>query len=360
VSSMPSHRHVARYSFFLVGGRSGTGRTQARRPRGGWRACVVVAATGLAACGALLPVADAQASSSSGPSLDQLVAKANALSQQIDNLSQQFDGMQIQLAQARAEVRTARQNAARDTQLLGQDQSYISSIAVESYMSGGLSPSLQLLQSAQPQTMLSRASIMTQLAAEDGAKVNLVSTAQTAAQRATAAADQEEQRAEQLQRAITATEDKLTAKRNLFDSKAFAQAVAIYDQTGHYPNVPVAGDSLGVRALNEALSMIGKPYVWGGASPSVGFDCSGLVVWAYAQEGITLEHFTGDLWNEVVHVPESQLEPGDLVFFYADISHVGIYIGKGLMVDAPTFGQDVQIQPISEDPYAGAGYVPIA
>jgi peptidoglycan DL-endopeptidase CwlO len=355
LSSMPSRRHVARHSFFPIGGRSDSGRTRARRSRGGWRVCAVLAATGLAAGAALLPGAAAQANSSSGPSLNQLVAKANALSQQIDDLGQQFDGLQIQLAQAKAEVKAARENAARDAVLLGQDQDYIANIAVESYMSGGLSPSLQLLQSSAPQTMLSRASIMTQLAAEDGTKVNLVATAQIAAERATAAANQEEQRAAQLQHAMAATEDKLTAKRNLFDSKAFAQAVAIYDQTGHYPDVPVAGDSLGVRALNEALSMIGKPYVWGGASPSVGFDCSGLVVWAYGQEGITLEHFTGDLWNEVVHVPESDLEPGDLVFFYPpEISHVGIYIGKGLMVDAPTFGQDVQIQPVFWDAYVGA------
>ncbi len=357
MTSMPSRRHVPLHSFFGASGRIASGRPPARWPLGGWRACAVVAAS-VGACAAFLPGAAAQASSSPSPTLDQLVAKANALSQQIDTLGQQFDGLQIQLAQARAEVKIARASAARDAQLEGQDQGYIASIAVESYMSGGLSPSIQLLQSSTPQTMLSRASIMTQLAAENGAKVSLVTSAQIAAQRATAAAEQEEQKAQQLAHSMAATAAKLQAKENVFNSKAFAQAVAIYQQTGHYPDVPVAGDSLGIKALNEALSMIGKPYVWGGASPSVGFDCSGLVVWAYAQEGITLEHFTGDLWNEVVHVPESQLEPGDLVFFYADISHVGIYIGNGLMVDAPTFGQDVQIQPISEDPYAGAGYVP--
>jgi len=358
VSSMPSGGHVARHSFFFSGGRAG--RIGARRPRGGWRACAVVTASGLAACCALLPGGAARASSSSAPSLDQLVAEANALSQQIDTLGQQFDGLQIQLAQARAEVKAAHENAARDAQMLSQDQGYIASIAVESYMTGGLSPSLQLLQSSAPQTMLSRASIMTQLAAEDGAKVNLVSAAQTAAQRAIAAADQEQQRAAQLQRAMAATEAKLTDKRNLFDSRAFAQAVAIFERTGHYPYIPVAGDSLGVRALKEALSMLGEPYVWGGASPSVGFDCSGLVVWAYAQEGITLEHFTGDLWNEVVHIPYSEAQPGDLVFFYPDIQHVGIYMGHGLMVDAPTFGQVVQIQPVAEDPLVGVGYVPTA
>jgi peptidoglycan DL-endopeptidase CwlO len=357
VTSMPSHRHVARHSSFGASGRSFSGRPRARWPLGGWRACAVLTAS-VGLCAAILPGAAAQASSSPSPTLDQLVAKANALSQQIDNLGQQFDGLQIQLAQAKAEVKIARTSAVRDAQLLGADQGYIASIAVESYMTGGLSPSLQLLQSSTPQTMLSRASIMTQLAAENGAKVSLVTSAQVAAQRATAAANQEEQKAVQLAHAIAGTEAKLQAKENVFNSKAFAQAVAVYQQTGHYPNVPIAGDTLGVHALNEALTMIGRPYVWGGASPSVGFDCSGLVVWAYAQEGISLEHFTGDLWNEVVHVPYSEAKPGDLVFFYADISHVGIYMGHGLMVDAPTFGQDVQIQPVDEDPLVGVGYVP--
>jgi len=59
-----------------------------------------------------------------------------------------------------------------------------------------------------------------------------------------------------------------------------------------------------------------------------------------------------------VHIPYSELKPGDLVFFYADIGHVGIYIGNGLMVDAPTFGQPVQVQAVSEDPLVGQGYVP--
>jgi cell wall-associated NlpC family hydrolase len=77
-------------------------------------------------------------------------------------------------------------------------------------------------------------------------------------------------------------------------------------------------------------------------------------VWAYAQEGIALPHFTGDLWNSGVHVTRADLEPGDLVFFFADISHVGIYIGNGMMIDAPDFGQTVQVQPISLDPYVGA------
>ena len=106
-------------------------------------------------------------------------------------------------------------------------------------------------------------------------------------------------------------------------------------------------------ALRAALTRRGDPYVWGAAGPGE-FDCSGLVTWAYAQDGITLDHYTGDQWNEGEHISRSQLEPGDLVFFYADISHVGLYIGNGLMVDAPSFGQDVMVQPIDWSIFVGA------
>jgi peptidoglycan DL-endopeptidase CwlO len=220
-----------------------------------------------------------------------------------------------------------------------------------------MSPALQLLQSSSPQALLNRASFMTQLSEENGAKVSLIEAAATAADRAQAAAGQEQRHAMALAAAMAAKVDQIQQKENFFNSQAFQQAEGIFQQTGHYPNIQVAGDSVGVQALKFALSVIGCPYVWGGAGPCA-FDCSGLVVWAYAHVGITLEHFTGDLWDEVVHIPVSELEPGDLVFFYQDIGHVGIYIGNGLMVDAPTFGQDVQIQPVMWNVLVGAGYVP--
>ena len=146
----------------------------------------------------------------------------------------------------------------------------------------------------------------------------------------------------------------IDAKINVVNSAAMKQAMAVFTQTGHYPNVIIpTANTVGEQALQQAITREGDPYVWGAAGPSA-FDCSGLVVWAYAQEGIALPHFTGDLWNSGVHVTRADLEPGDLVFFFADISHVGIYIGDGMMIDAPDFGQDVQVQPISLDPYVGA------
>ena len=102
------------------------------------------------------------------------------------------------------------------------------------------------------------------------------------------------------------------------------------------------GGEGGDRAVvvQAALTQIGSPYVWGGASPA-GFDCSGLTMWVYAQLGITLDHYTGSQWTAGPHVSRADLQPGDLVFFYPDIGHVGLYIGNNLMVDAPDFGEDV-------------------
>jgi peptidoglycan DL-endopeptidase CwlO len=142
-------------------------------------------------------------------------------------------------------------------------------------------------------------------------------------------------------------------RMNIYNSQAFQQAAAIYAQTGSYPNIHPTGDSVGVQALRWALTKVGDPYVWGAAGPS-SFDCSGLVMWAYAQVGISLLHFTGDQWNEGQHISRSELEPGDLVFFFPTISHVGLYIGNGLMVDAPTFGVPVHVEPVFWSSYVGA------
>ena len=99
-----------------------------------------------------------------------------------------------------------------------------------------------------------------------------------------------------------------------------------------------------------AMQYLGVPYVWGGASPS-GFDCSGLVMYVYAQVGVSLPHYTGAQWQMGVPVAESDLQPGDLVFFDG-LGHVGIYIGGGEFIHAPHTGDVVRIDSLSESWYA--------
>jgi peptidoglycan DL-endopeptidase CwlO len=110
-------------------------------------------------------------------------------------------------------------------------------------------------------------------------------------------------------------------------------------------SVPVANPGVGhPQAASIAMRYLGVPYVWGGSTPR-GFDCSGLVMYVYAQLGISLAHFTGAQWSETMPISMSQAQPGDLVFFNG-VSHVGIYLGGGQMINAPHTGSVVRVDSI--------------
>jgi peptidoglycan DL-endopeptidase CwlO len=290
----------------------------------------------------------------SQPSLKSLVAEANQLSNEVDALGQQYDGLQIQLAHAKSQVRSAKQAAARAEAAMAGSQKAVAQLAAMGYMNGGLDPTLQMLTSGNAQQFLSQASTVEELNNEASMRVATLQGEQVAAARAQVTAKEEIATANQLRSEINSKVHTINAKLDILNSSAMTQALAIFDQTGSYPSFVLPGaTTVGTVALRAALTRRGDPYVWGAAGPGE-FDCSGLVVWAFAQEGISLPHYTGSLWNSGMHVSENDLEPGDLVFFFADISHVGIYIGNGLMVDAPSAGQVVQVQPVFWDAYVGA------
>ena len=123
---------------------------------------------------------------------------------------------------------------------------------------------------------------------------------------------------------------------------------------------------IGGGPVEIARRYLGVPYVFGGSNPATGLDCSGLVQLVFRQLGITLPRTAQLQYDATARVPQDQLQPGDLVFFartYADprdwITHVGIYVGDGKQINAPTDGQVVSIQPVFSGfwgaHYAGAG-----
>ncbi len=138
---------------------------------------------------------------------------------------------------------------------------------------------------------------------------------------------------------------------------AAARAAAAAGSAESSTAVPAWASSSGASATqgdvaaNWALTQLGKPYVWGGAGPD-SYDCSGLTMMAWAHAGVQLLHYTGYQWEEGPHVPLTGLQRGDLLFYATDnadpstIHHVGIYIGNGMMVDAPYTGAFVRIDSI--------------
>ena len=153
--------------------------------------------------------------------------------------------------------------------------------------------------------------------------------------------------------------DELNAALARAEARARAALAAeassgVFATGGVPPNPAPAPDPRAQRAVDAALSQIGKPYQWGAAGPD-SYDCSGLTMWAWAKAGVSLPHNSGAQYNATPRVARSDIAPGDLLFFGSPIHHVGMYIGNGQMVEAPYSGNRVRVVPISRSDYVGAG-----
>jgi cell wall-associated NlpC family hydrolase len=129
--------------------------------------------------------------------------------------------------------------------------------------------------------------------------------------------------------------------------------VGVDTASAHFEPIPLRArpsPTLGQRAAALAVREVGVPYRWGGISPLSGFDCSGLVYWAYGRLGVNVPHSSYALYSAGRTVARSRMKPGDLLFFYG-LGHVGIYLGHGRMVHAPHTGARVQVVSLSRSSY---------
>jgi len=133
-------------------------------------------------------------------------------------------------------------------------------------------------------------------------------------------------------------------------AEAMAAAESLQHPEGRAPrNAPVFV-ATAERAATIALEAVGIPYRWGGESPSGGFDCSGLVRWAYGRVGVDVPHSSYALYGTGRAVSEARLEPGDVLFF-TGLGHVGLYLGRGRMVHAPYSGKNVEVVRLDNSHY---------
>ena len=157
------------------------------------------------------------------------------------------------------------------------------------------------------------------------------------------------------QRAVAAAAER-AREQTAMVQQAPASPIVEGDETGSEapaspPPAPPADASAGAKVVSIAMQYVGVPYRWGGASPSSGFDCSGLTMYVFAQIGVSLPHYAAAQYGMGVAVAKEELQPGDLVFF-RDLGHMGMYIGGGNFIHAPRTGDVVKISSLSESYYA--------
>ena len=293
-------------------------------------------------------------------------AKLHALNDRESSLVEQYDQAQVALAQTQHKLDSAK---AAMTQADAQAQAAnreLSRRAGLAYM--GVGSEIDTIFGANNLSDLSdRLEFLNQIAGSDE---SVVTTARVSGQRAAwARADLQKAVAERrtiLTRIAQNKSQLLSAigqQKSLIDKiqKALQrpvyvpqppQAPAPVQQLGPAPPINGTGAA---AAVSAAYSVIGTPYVYAGSSPSQGFDCSGLTMWAWAHGGVSLPHSSSMQYDAVPHVSKSDLQPGDLLFFYNPIHHVAIYVGGGMMIEAPHTGAYVQKVPIYWSEFVGAG-----
>jgi cell wall-associated NlpC family hydrolase len=147
----------------------------------------------------------------------------------------------------------------------------------------------------------------------------------------------------------------LLARLNSAQRAAYQRQINPKVSSANTQHLTKASSAAARRAVQFALDQVGKPYVFGAAGPG-SYDCSGLTMAAWQHGGVSLPHSAADQYNYGHHVNRGDLQPGDLIFFYQPIGHVTIYIGDGLMVSAPTEGENVSVVPLNafNSDYVGA------
>lgn len=180
----------------------------------------------------------------------------------------------------------------------------------------------------------------------------IVLAQQAAAQAAAAQAAQARLAAAQAaQRAQQAAAQQAAAQQSQAASGSGGSSGGAPVTVSYAPLPPLAPGAAG--AVQAAEREVGVPYLWGGTTPA-GFDCSGLVMWAYAQVGISLPHYSGAQYDDTTQIPLADIQPGDLLFYGpGGDQHVAMYVGGGMMIEAPYTGATVHITPIR----TGAGFV---
>lgn len=332
-----------------------------RRPKQPSRARVTVLTTAAAAAVVLSSQA-ANAAPSEKLSKDEVKAKVDKLYEQAEQATEKLDGAKEKEGKLQKEISTIQDNVARGQEDLNTLRDTLGSLASSQYRSGGIDPSVQLFLSSDPDDFLDKASTMDQLSSQQVEALKKIQEKQRELA-------QERSEASEKLKDLSTTRAELSKKKNEVKSKlASAQKLlntltakekADLDAEQAAASRSSARTVLGASAASgrvasayaAAQSVIGSPYVYGASGPS-SFDCSGLTSWAYAQAGIAIPRTSEAQANAGTRIYNTaDLKVGDLIIFYSDFHHVGIYAGNGQVLHAPHTGAVVRYEAMSDMPF---------
>lgn len=292
----------------------------------------------------LLPAAPAQAE----PSVDEIEAQIDKQWRQLAPAIEQFNKVRSELKKNQkksADLQKKIQPLSLESELM---LSRVGSLASRYYKTGPSSSLNALLSTGSATTLADQLTLLDRLARHEQKQV-----AQVLAVRDKY--DAEKRKLEETIAQQRKQEIELAAKRKEIDAE-IKRLQAMLPKTvvkvAGCPTVQGVVSSKAATAIKVACAQVGKPYVWGAAGPN-SFDCSGLLQYSWAKAGVYLTHYTGAQWNEGRRIPASERRPGDSVFFFSDLHHVGMYLGNGLLVHAPRAGKPVQVTKVSYMPVAG-------
>ncbi|MEP6762611.1 MAG: NlpC/P60 family protein [Sporichthyaceae bacterium] len=300
--------------------------------------------------------------------LRQAQSRVAALHREAEAATERYNDARVQMVQVELELRQVTKRLDRAKAEVGGMQAAMAQMAAASYKSGGVDMAMQLMLADDPQAFLQQATALDQLSRRQAVTLRRITAARQQLAQDRLVVDQQRERLAALQAQLSAEkrtiEARIASAQGVLGSlraadrarleaarrASIADARAQRGTGGSYTGPASGRASIAVRT---AYAQLGDPYVWGASGPNA-FDCSGLTSYAWRAAGVSLPHSSSAQYGSGRRVSRSALQPGDLVFFYSPISHVGIYIGGGKMIDAPHPGTSVRITSISQLPYSGA------
>jgi len=316
------------------------------------RLVTLVSGSALIAAVGFMPSTPANAE----PDIKDVQARVDRLYREAEQASERYNDAKLELTSLKRDLGLLKADQGRQDDRLEKVRRQVQDSVIRQYEGQNLSAMGQVVLSDDPQKFLSQLSTMS---AYNDMQDQLFDDYATELKSLDIRSDATAKRAAQ----VATLEEKLGDEKATIDKK-LAEAKTLLGElqakereeilsrgSTRTPSVSASGRA--AAAVSYAMAQVGKAYVYGAAGPSA-FDCSGLTMMAWAQAGVSLPHSSSAQYSSGPHVAESDLQPGDLVFYYSPISHVGMYIGNGLIVNAENPSSGVRVTGLHSMPYVGA------